>query len=200
MTTPEAYLGGHFVNHLTKPTPFDWSGGLTLTASSVAEQNFEVAGADVGNAPSGWVGNFSVGRLHVVAGGRVRFVNAFANQVGLGCNEALYVDTLVLDANATVTADNCRVYVRHITRGANVTLAVSGCGAWRISYGLGDMNCDGSLDFRDINPFVLALSDRTGYLTKYPNCDVMSADCNQDGYVDFKDINAFVALLTSTLR
>jgi len=60
----------------------------------------------------------------------------------------------------------------------------------------GDVNCDGAIDFNDINPFVLALSDPGAYQAAYPDCDILSADCNGDGVVDFNDINAFVALLS----
>ncbi|MEW6249435.1 MAG: matrixin family metalloprotease [Planctomycetota bacterium] len=61
----------------------------------------------------------------------------------------------------------------------------------------GDLNCDGAVNFDDINPFVLALSDPAGYATAYPNCNIMNGDCNGDGRVDFDDINPFVALLTN---
>ncbi len=62
-------------------------------------------------------------------------------------------------------------------------------------YVLGDANCDGVLDFDDINPFVLALSDPAAYQVAYPGCPLSNSDCNQDGVADFDDINAFVALL-----
>jgi hypothetical protein len=58
----------------------------------------------------------------------------------------------------------------------------------------GDLNCDGSFNFLDINPFVLALIDPAGYAEAFPNCDRLHADCNFDGVVDFADINAFIAL------
>jgi hypothetical protein len=60
----------------------------------------------------------------------------------------------------------------------------------------GDLNCDGVVDFDDINPFVLALSDPTGYYAAYPLCNWLNGDCNGDGLVDFDDINPFVALLS----
>jgi formylglycine-generating enzyme required for sulfatase activity len=60
----------------------------------------------------------------------------------------------------------------------------------------GDMNCDGAVDFNDVNPFVLAITSHAQYQQQYPNCDWMLADCNGDGYVDFDDINPFVALLS----
>ncbi len=56
----------------------------------------------------------------------------------------------------------------------------------------GDMNCDGVIDFADIDAFVAVLSggaccDPTSF-----NCDV-----NGDSAVNFDDIDPFVALLTS---
>jgi predicted small integral membrane protein len=66
--------------------------------------------------------------------------------------------------------------------------AVGGC--------LGDLNCDAAVDFDDINPFVLALSDPAGYAAMYPNCSSLNADCDGNGYVDFDDINPFVAILS----
>ena len=59
----------------------------------------------------------------------------------------------------------------------------------------GDLNCDGVVDFKDINPFVLLLTDPAGWQTAYPNCPQENGDANGDGVVDFKDINPFVALL-----
>jgi hypothetical protein len=57
---------------------------------------------------------------------------------------------------------------------------------------LGDMNCDGFLDFDDINPLVLALSDPEGYAAAYPDCDYYNGDCDYNGRVDFDDINCFL--------
>ncbi len=57
----------------------------------------------------------------------------------------------------------------------------------------GDCNCDGIIDFDDINPFVAAVSGVTP--CRYENCDV-----NADGYIDFNDINPFVELLSGGAR
>ncbi len=62
---------------------------------------------------------------------------------------------------------------------------------------LGDMNCDGAVDFFDIDGFVLAVTDPPGYAAAYPDCDIMLADINEDGAVDFFDISAFMACVTS---
>jgi C1A family cysteine protease len=60
---------------------------------------------------------------------------------------------------------------------------------------IGDMNCDGWVDFDDINPFVVAITDQVLYETVYPGCHWLNGDCNQDGTVDFEDINGFVVLI-----
>ncbi len=62
-------------------------------------------------------------------------------------------------------------------------------------YYVADLNCDGLLDFFDLDPFVLAITDPAGYVSAYPGCDLMLADCNGDGVVDFFDIDAFVELV-----
>jgi hypothetical protein len=62
----------------------------------------------------------------------------------------------------------------------------------------GDLNCDGVVDFGDINPFVLYLSQYGVWQNTYPDCDPRVGDINGDGtYPSFGDINPFVALLTS---
>lgn len=59
----------------------------------------------------------------------------------------------------------------------------------------GDMNCDGSVNFADIDPFVLALPGPAAYLTIHPGCLWLNADCDGDNDVDFADIDPFVARL-----
>ncbi len=66
----------------------------------------------------------------------------------------------------------------------------------RVVHGLaGDMDCDGDVDFDDINGFVLALTGETGYAAAYPACYFGLGDADGDGDVDFDDIDPFVALL-----
>jgi hypothetical protein len=55
----------------------------------------------------------------------------------------------------------------------------------------GDANCDGRLDFFDIDPFVLALFDLPAYQAAFPAC-AGNADVNGDGGVNFFDIDPFV--------
>jgi hypothetical protein len=64
------------------------------------------------------------------------------------------------------------------------------------SFGYGDLNCDGVVDFEDIDAFILALIDPAAYQAMYPACSRVLADADGDGDVDFDDINPFVALLS----
>ncbi len=62
----------------------------------------------------------------------------------------------------------------------------------------GDLNCDGNVDFGDINPFVLYLSNFAGWQATYSRCPPQNGDINGDGqYPSFGDINPFVRLLTN---
>jgi len=68
------------------------------------------------------------------------------------------------------------------------------------SYPLGDVNCDGTLDFGDINPFVLLMTDQLAWATAYPGCPLLNGDINGDGSVNFGDLNPFIALLSGKNR
>ena len=61
---------------------------------------------------------------------------------------------------------------------------------------IGDMNCDGSLNSLDIDPFVLALTDPGNYVVQHPACVANNADCNCDGSLNSLDIDPLVAMLT----
>ena len=63
---------------------------------------------------------------------------------------------------------------------------------------VGDLNCDGTVDFDDINPFVKALAGRAGYEAAYPNCLWLNGDIDGNGSVDFDDINPFVRCLVNS--
>ncbi len=58
----------------------------------------------------------------------------------------------------------------------------------------GDLNCDGVIDFGDINPFVDALTNRPYYDATWPGC-IVHGDIDGDDAVGFGDINPFVDLL-----
>jgi hypothetical protein len=61
----------------------------------------------------------------------------------------------------------------------------------------GDLNCDGHIDFGDINAFVLRLSNPVVYALQYPDCPDANGDINGNGTASFDDINPFVMLLSN---
>ncbi len=59
----------------------------------------------------------------------------------------------------------------------------------------GDMNCDGAVDFFDIDLFLTALFQPLVYNTLQPDCDMIRGDMNGDDRLDFFDVDGFVAAL-----
>lgn len=62
----------------------------------------------------------------------------------------------------------------------------------------GDTNCDGVIDWRDIDFLVAAMNDNlTGWMALFPvpgaDCAFSSCDVNADAHVDWRDIDPFVA-------
>ena len=53
------------------------------------------------------------------------------------------------------------------------------------------------VDFGDINPFVLILSNFALWQQTYPGCPWQNGDINLDGLIDFGDINPFVAVMVN---
>jgi len=58
---------------------------------------------------------------------------------------------------------------------------------------LADANCDGTVNFFDIDPFVLAMTNMPKYMSQY-GC-VQNCDCDRNGRVNFFDIDPFVKIL-----
>ncbi len=59
----------------------------------------------------------------------------------------------------------------------------------------GDLNCDGLVNFDDVDGFALAVSNPEGYWQRNPDCTREMADIDEDGVVGFTDINPFIDLL-----
>jgi hypothetical protein len=93
-------------------------------------------------------------------------------------------------------ADRLRLYADNACCDGRNRTIVRFDNIWLNGEVVGDVNCDGAVDFEDINPFVLALSGPDAYADDYCFCHHENADCNGDGAVNFDDINAFVALLS----
>jgi len=97
----------------------------------------------------------------------------------------VWVNLYDLPYQYTPTAGEWKVYHARNSRGGLFR-------QWRV----GDMNCDYNVNLADINPFVLALTNPTGYQSAFPGCNILNADINGDDRVNFGDINPFVRLLT----
>jgi hypothetical protein len=85
------------------------------------------------------------------------------------------------------------------TWGAGFTLWLDGLHLEPQPHRAGDLNCDGTVDFADINPFVLLLSNAPAWQAAFPGCPMINGDINDDGtygQASFGDINPFVALLS----
>ncbi len=64
-------------------------------------------------------------------------------------------------------------------------------------YAPADMNCDGIINFDDIDPFVTALVGAEGYYAEFPDCNYLNGDIDGNGIVNFDDIDPFVNLLVA---
>ncbi len=64
-------------------------------------------------------------------------------------------------------------------------------------WAVADMNCDGVLNFDDIDPFVTAMNSQAAYEAAYPNCEWLNGDLDGNGIVNFDDLDYFVALLSN---
>jgi len=100
------------------------------------------------------------------------------------------------------TTANLAISPASLTDAGNYDVIVTnGCGsatsasATLTVWQRGDLNCDGAVDFDDINPFVTALVSRANYEAAFPNCRWLNGDIDGNGTVDFDDINPFVACL-----
>jgi hypothetical protein len=75
-------------------------------------------------------------------------------------------------------------------------LAINAAGAGTAR--TGDMDCDGDVDFDDIDDFALGLNDPEAYLSMFGVAPALKGDTDQDGDHDFDDISGFVAILTGS--
>jgi len=81
------------------------------------------------------------------------------------------------------------------TSGYVLTLELSGEAFLR-----GDMDCDGDVDFDDIDDFVLGLNDPAVYEATFGVLPSLKGDTDLDGDQDFDDIDGFVGLLSEGAR
>ncbi len=68
---------------------------------------------------------------------------------------------------------------------------------------LGDGNCDGIINWRDIDFLIAAQNDNTSawaalFPAPGPSCSIQSLDTNIDGHINWRDIDPFIALMNTT--
>jgi hypothetical protein len=95
------------------------------------------------------------------------------------------------NADADLDKDGCVTAADYALLAGNLGCSCDGNSV----YVPGDMNCDGVLNFADINAFIVALQSESAYAAAYPYCRWLNADCNGDGHVTFADIDCFLSLL-----
>jgi len=141
-----------------------------------------------------------------------------AQPVGFAYNSATYTatlttagplppDTYTLTVSDALTAVNSGQHLDgEIADPADPASLPSGNGvaggaatlSFTVAYPRGDLNCDGVVNFSDINPFVLYLSNFPVWQTTYAGCPAVNGDIDGNGvYPSFGDINPFVTLLSN---
>ncbi len=136
----------------------------------------------------------AVGARVTVAAGQLRQIKEIYAGSSMASQDSQW---LVFGISANLATDQVRVrwpagsqeLFANIASGQTVTL-IEGQGR-----SFGDLNCDGSVNALDIEPFILALFDPSGYTSAFPDCDINTADINGDGSIDALDIEHFLNLL-----
>jgi hypothetical protein len=104
----------------------------------------------------------------------------------------------------TVLSNNCKVRIRSYHTDSTYGPWGQSAGTFAVVQGQpicrGDCDCNGVIDFDDINFFVAALTGEQAWIDLYttafghaPTCLFANCDVNASGGVDFDDINPFVA-------
>ncbi len=173
-------IGSTLTNESTDPTATGLAGlenvNLIFQGGTDDVDPVEVAGEDKGLVAGGWVENFALDTLTLGAGfemteGRIRLVDDFDNQPGWVGSEALYVDTLVLNAGATIDPNNLNLY--YLNGGAAK------------KFYLGDANLDGKVNVGDLG----ILAANYGQNEKV----WAQADFNGDALVNVGDLGILAA-------
>jgi hypothetical protein len=107
--------------------------------------------------------------------------------------DARSVNTANMQFTTAASADTVKLWVNVLVGDVKVDIvpAVTTC--------IGDLNCDGLINFGDINPFVLYLSNFATWQSTYAGCNPANGDINCDGTFGqgaFGDINPFVSVMT----
>lgn len=193
-------VAGDFDNAVTDHSRFAMGHAELRLAGAGVVQTLEVMSRDLGPDELGLdatqPGHFPIGTLHLGPSATVQLVDNRDNDgLGQAACEALYTHAVIIDAGATLVNPTCKVYYETLVNHGTVTHPAN-LQPYAPPVCLGDVNCDGAVTFKDIDPFVARLgcpnSNPTACNT---GCTWQNADINGDGAVTFADIDPFVGKL-----
>jgi len=184
-------VGGNFENESTDPTTFNWDEGtLAMGGGEVrGEQFVEIGSKNLGPLDLlGFNQNFAFGVFEVGTNAVVRVVDLIDNQLDgfADCDEASYVDVLIIQPGGVLLADECILYFKTII---NLGGSVPNLGTRVIPIGGGDIDSNGTIDEFDFAAFLAAFGSCVGDAAFVP-----AADLDFDGCVTLVDYQAWYAL------
>ncbi|MCK4340152.1 MAG: hypothetical protein KAY37_00325 [Phycisphaerae bacterium] len=147
---------------------------------------------------------------NLVPGDTNGFADVFVRDCLAGQTRLISIDSASIQGNgpsesAAISEDGH--YAAFGNWASNLVLGdTNGCGdifVRDLKYCLGDSNCDGRIDWRDIDFFVAGMNNNvTGWQNMFlplaPTCPYANNDVNQDGNTNWRDIDPFVALMGTT--
>jgi len=158
-------LMADFINESTRPADVSLE-EAAVDLHAPGRQSFEAAGADVGSDPGGWADNFAVGTFVVRAGAKAVLADAFDNRLDGADDEAVYVDTLVIEPGGGIELGGVALYY------------LNGGGPKRLIYG--DTDLSGRTDALDYLALKTAFGTAAG-------ASWFDSDTDGDGDVDYDD-------------
>ncbi len=177
-------VGGDFDCAIDSNTRYDMSVATLRLEGAGVEQRLEVMSADIGANPQGLdrgvSGHYPIGTLHIgPTPTTVRLVDTHDNDgQGQGVCEAIYVDTLRIEAGSRLVNFGCRIYYNTLIN--NGTIDEPGNVIGLSPPCIADFNGDDGVDDLDITAFFAAFEQGEP-----------SADVNGDDGIDDLDITAF---------
>lgn len=177
-------ISGNFDCAINDPARFDLRLAELAFALNPIAQGIEAMSTDRGPIPAAYTpgpGNYPIGTLRV-ASFSLNTTDARDNDnLGQAACEAIYVENLIIEPGATLSAPNCPIYYKNLVN--NGTIATP----WNVirvpPACPGDANRDGVVNFADITAVL------NNWNITYPGSTGVG-DANLDGVVNFADITS----------
>ncbi len=191
-------VGGHFNCAINSNTRYDMSLATLQMEGMGSEQTLEVMSADIGADALGLdrtiAGHYPIDTLHIGASpSTVRLVDAHDNDnLGQGSCEAIYVDTLIIDAGSRLINTTCRIYYNTLISSGTVDVPgnlVPLTPAVSCDY---DFNQDENVDLLDAQQMAQVF---VGLIT--PEATWLDGDLNGDENADLTDAQILAAYVVS---